>query len=112
MKYANIEDMSACFPYPVRPIVQGKRDDQIIHANREFIKANSRAIDTHLGGGTRGNMGLIISDEYYDMISPPTDAVPLLWTSPQAPGWAPTNTGGISARIRDARQISEEDVQT
>jgi hypothetical protein len=106
MKYATIEDVMASFPHPVLPTVQGEPDYQTIHATRKFLQANSRAIDTHLGGGTLGHLGLIISDASYVMIAPTTAAGPTLWTTPQTPGRAPAN------QISAARHIWEEDVQT
>jgi hypothetical protein len=112
MKYATIEDVIASFPYPVLPTVQGEPDYQTIHATRTFLEANSRAIDTHLGGGTLGHLGLIISDASYTMISPTTDAGPTIWISLQAPGRAPANTDGTAAQISVAHHIWEEDVQT
>jgi phage gp36-like protein len=62
MKYATIEDVIASFHHPVLPKVQGEPDYQTIHATRKYLQANSRVIDTHLGGGTLGHLGLIISD--------------------------------------------------
>jgi hypothetical protein len=59
MKYAIVEDVMTSFPHPVLPTVQGEPDYQTIHVNRKFLQANSRAIDTHLGGGTLGHVGLI-----------------------------------------------------
>jgi hypothetical protein len=112
MKHSTIEDVMASFPHPVIPTVQGEPDYQTIQATRKFLQANSRAIDTHLGGGTLGHLGLIISDASYAMISPSKDAGPTLLTTPQAPGRAPANTDGISAQISAARHIWEEDVQT
>jgi hypothetical protein len=112
MKYATVEDVMASFPHPVLPTVQGEPDYQTIHATRKFLQENSRAIDTHLGGGTLGHLGLIISDASYAMISPTTDAGPPLWTTPQAPGRAPATTYRTAAQISAARHIWEEDVQT
>jgi hypothetical protein len=112
MKYATVEDVIASFPHPVLPTVQGEPDYQTIHATRKSLQANSRAIDTHLGGGTLGHLGLIISDASYAMIYPTTDAGPTLWISPQAPGRAPANTDGTSDQISAARHVWEEDVQT
>jgi hypothetical protein len=62
MKYETVEDVIASFPHPVLPTVQGEPDYQTIHAIRKSLQANLRAIDTHLGGGTLGHMGLIVSD--------------------------------------------------
>jgi hypothetical protein len=102
----------ASYPHPVIPTVQGETDCQTIHATRKFLQANSRAIDTHLGGGTLGHLGLIILDVSYAMIAPTKAAGPTLWTSPQAPGRVPANTDGTAAQISAARHIWEEDVQT
>jgi hypothetical protein len=112
MKYATIVDVMASFPHPFLPTVQGEQDYQTIHATRNFIQANSRAIDTHLGGGTLGHLCLIISDASFSMIAPTTDAGQTLWTSPQAPGRAPANTDGATTQISAARHIWEEDVHT
>jgi hypothetical protein len=112
MKNANVDDVMASFPHPVLPTVQGEPDYQTIHATRKFLQANSRAIDTHLGGGTLGHLGLIISDASYAMIAPTTDAGPTLCTTPQPPGRAPANTDKTAAQISAARHIWEEDVQT
>jgi hypothetical protein len=102
----------ASFPHPILPTVEGEPDYQTIHTTRKFLQANSRAIDTHLGGGTLGHVGLIISDVSYSSIAPPTAEAPTLLETPNAPGRAPATTGGTSAQISAARHIWEEDVQT
>jgi hypothetical protein len=113
MKYATVEGVIASFPHPILPTVQGETDCQTIHAIRKLMQANSRAIDTHLGGGTLGHLGLVVSDASYDnMISPAIDAGPTLWVSPTAPGRAPGNADGTTAQISAARHIWEEGVQT
>jgi hypothetical protein len=112
MKYSTVEDVMASFPLPVLPTVQGEPYYQTIHATRRFLQANSRAIDTHLGGGTLGHFGLIISDVSYAMIAPATADEPTLWITPQTPGRAPAATDGTEAQISATRHNWEEDVQT
>jgi hypothetical protein len=112
MKYSTAEDVMASFPHSILPTVEGEPDYQTIHATRKFLQANSRAIDTHLGGGTSGNLGLIISDASYSMIAPPTAGEPTLWETPNASGRAPATTDGTAAQISAARHLWEEDVQT
>jgi hypothetical protein len=102
----------ASFPHPILPTVEGEPDYQTIHATRKFLQANSRAIDTHLGGGALGHLGLIISDASYSNIAPPTAEAPTLWVTPNAPGRAPATTDGTAAQISAARHVWEEDVQT
>jgi hypothetical protein len=112
MKYVTVEDVIVSFPHPILATVQGEPDYQTIHAIRKSLQANSRAIDTHLGGGTLGHLGLIVSDASYAMIAPATDAGPTLWVSPTAPVRAPDNTEGTSAQISASQHIWEEEVQT
>jgi hypothetical protein len=112
MKYSTINEVIASFPHRVLPSVQGEPDYQTIHATRKFLQANSQAIDTHLGGGTLGHLGLIISDASYAMIDPTTNEEPTLWVTTNAPGRAPATTDGAAAQISAALHMWEEDVQT
>jgi hypothetical protein len=93
MKYSTVEDVMARFPHPILPTVEGEPDYQTIHATRKFLQANSRAIDTHYGGGTLGHLGLIISDASYAMIASPTADEPTLWGTPNAPREVTSNNG-------------------
>jgi hypothetical protein len=79
MKYSTVEDVMERFHHPILPTVEGEPDYQTINATRKFLQANLRAIDTHLGGGTLGHLGLIISDVSYSNIAPPTSDAPLFW---------------------------------
>jgi hypothetical protein len=102
----------ASFPHPILPTVEGEPDYQTIHATINFLQANSRAIDTHLDGGTLGHLGLIISDASCAMIAPATAEAQTLWETPNAPGWSPSTTDGTAAQISAARHLWEEDAQT
>jgi hypothetical protein len=112
MKYSTVEEVMASFSHPILPPVEGEPDYQTISSTRKFIYANSRAIDTHLGGGTLGHLGLIISDISYYNIAPPTDDAPTFWETPNDPGRAPATEDGTAALISAARHVWEEDVQT
>jgi hypothetical protein len=111
-EYATVEDIIASLPHPILPTVQGESDFQTIHAIRKLLQANARAIDTHLGGGALGHLGLIVSDASYAMISPATEAGPTLWERPTTPGWDPGNTDRTAAQISAARHTWDEEVQT
>jgi hypothetical protein len=112
MKYATVEEVIASFPHPILPTVQGEPDYQIIHAIRKLLQANARAIDTHLGGGSLGHLGLIVSDASYAMVSLATEAGPTLWVNPPSPGRAPGNTYGTAAQISAARHSWDKAVHT
>jgi hypothetical protein len=112
MKYSTVEDVLASFPHPILTTVEGEPDYQAIHATRKFLQANSRSIDTHLGGGTLGHLGLIMSYAAYSSIAPPTAGDPTVWETPNAPGRAPATMDGTAAQISATRHVWEEDVQT
>jgi hypothetical protein len=112
MKYSTVEDVMASFPHPILPTLEGDPDYQTIHTTRKFLQANSRAINTHLGGGTLGHLGLITSDASYSNIAPPTAGEPKFWETPNASGRAPATTDGTAAQISAASHVWEEDVQT
>jgi hypothetical protein len=112
MKYSTVNDVLASFPHPILPTVEGEPDYQTIHATRKFLQSNSRVIDTQLGGGTLGHLGLIMSDAAYSKITPPTAESPTFWVTSNAPGRAPADTDGAAAQLSTARHLWEEDVQT
>jgi hypothetical protein len=55
MKYATVEDIIASFPHPVL-----EPDYHSLRAIRKMLRANAHSIDTHLGGGAFGHLGVII----------------------------------------------------
>jgi hypothetical protein len=112
MKYSTVEDVLASFPHLILPTVEGEPDYQTIHATRKFLQASSRAIHSHLGGGTLGHLGLIVSDAAYSNIAPPTTKEPTFWVTPNIPRRAPEETDGTAAQLSAARHLWEEDVQT
>jgi hypothetical protein len=97
MKYSTVEDVLDILPRPILPTLEGEPDYQTIHATRKFLQANSRAIDTHLGGGNLGHLGLIISNAAHSNIDPSTAEAPTFWVSTNAPGRAPATTDGTAA---------------
>jgi hypothetical protein len=99
MKYGTVEDVISCFPHPVLPSVTGEPDYHTLHTIRKMLRANARSIDTHIGEGAFGHLGVIISDAAYEMISPLN-----AWENPEFPGRSPTaiERGGTSAKISAA----------
>jgi hypothetical protein len=113
MTHETVEYVVASFTHPILPTVQGKQDYQTIHAIRKLLQAKAWAIDTHLGGGSLGHLGLIVSDAAYDIISPTGDNRPILWTNPTAPGRAPEVLDQrTAAQLSTVRHSWEEAVLT
>jgi hypothetical protein len=99
MKYATVEDIIYSFPHPILPSVNGEPDYHTLHSIRKMLRANARSIDTHLGRGEFGYLGIIISDAAYGIISLLT-----AWENPGFPGRSPAAIEGSGA----AAQISAE----
>jgi hypothetical protein len=109
MKYATVEDVVASFPHPILPTFQGEPDYQTIHAVRKLLQANTRAIDTHLGGGTLVHLGIIVSEAAYAIVAPTGENGPVLWVNPEAPGRTPAVIeSGTAAQLSAARHSWEE----
>jgi hypothetical protein len=105
MKYATVEDVIASFPRPILPSLPGGADYYTLHSIHKIIRANARSIDTHIGGGAFGNLGIIISNIAYEGILPLA-----AWVNPPFPGWSPTEIegGGTSAQISANKHSLDE----
>jgi hypothetical protein len=98
MKYTTVEDIIASFPHPILPTVQGG-GYQTIHTIWKLLQANVRAIDTHLGGGALGHLGINVSESAYIIVAPIHP-----WVNPEATGWTPTVIdAGTAAQLSAAR---------
>jgi hypothetical protein len=108
MKTPSVEDIIASFPHPILPTVQGEPDYHTIHAICKLLQANARSIDSHLGGGALGHLGLIVSVAAYAIVAPTHT-----WINPEAPARAPTEIdGGTAAQLSAERHRWEEAVTT
>jgi hypothetical protein len=95
MKTPSVEDIIASFPHPILHTLQGEPDYHTINAIRNLLQANARSIDSHLGGGDLGHLGIIVSVAAYAIVA---SAHP--WTNPESPGRAPTEIeGGTAAQL-------------
>jgi hypothetical protein len=105
MKYATVEYVISFFPHPFLPSVTGEPGYHTLHEIRKMLRANARSIDTHLGGGAFGHLGVIFSDAAYEMISTLN-----AWENPEFPGRAPTTIegAGTSSQISAAKHRWEE----
>jgi hypothetical protein len=82
MKYTTVEEVVASFPHPLIPTVQGEPDYQTIHVILKLLQANARDIDTHLGGGVLGHLGIIVSEAAYSIVAPSGENGPVIWVNP------------------------------
>jgi hypothetical protein len=69
-----VKDIIASFPYPIIPTVQGEPDYHTIHSMRKLLRAKARSIESHLGGGATGHLGIIVSNATYATVAPVGDS--------------------------------------
>jgi hypothetical protein len=101
-----VEDVIASFPHPILPTVQGEPDYHTIHSIRKLLRANAWSIESHLGGGILGHLGIIILITTYATVAP---ARP--WANPESPGGAPNEIiGGTTAALLAEHHHLEEAV--
>jgi hypothetical protein len=65
MVHVTVEDAIASFPYPILPTLQGGADYHGIHSIRKLLRKNAQSIESHLGGGAVGHIGIIVSIATY-----------------------------------------------
>jgi hypothetical protein len=106
MLHATVEDAIASSPHPILTTVQWEPDYHTIDSIRKLLRANSRPIESHLGGGALGHLGIIVSIATYAHIS---TAHP--WENPESPGGAPKESDrDNAAQLLAEHHRWEEDV--
>jgi hypothetical protein len=104
MKHAIFEDIISSLPHRILPTVQIGADYHTIHVIRKLLQTNARAIDTHVGGGTSGHLGMVFSVTAYVIVAPTTT-----WANPSPPVSGPkVIDGGTAAQLSAARHLWEE----
>ena len=69
------------FPYNIPTPIQGEPTYKALKRLKNELRANASSVDTDLGGGDHGYLGLVLTDEEYAKVSPNHPFVP-----PEFPG--------------------------
>ena len=92
------DSLIASFPHPSLPKITGRPTFSSINALRKLQKANAAEVNSTLGGGAHGYLGMIISDAAYARAAPGTPYI-----HPIYPGPYPTLVAGETAAQITAR---------
>jgi hypothetical protein len=99
MKNATVEDFIDSFPFTILPTLQGEPYYHTIHSIQKLLCANAYSIETNIGGGALGHLGIIVSIAAYAIVIPED---PL--ENPEALGWGPEEIdGGMTAQLAAER---------
>ena len=102
MTTSRIDYTTTYFPYSSPTPIQGEPTYKALKRLKNELRANASSIDSDLGGGDHGYLGLILTDEEYARICPETPFIP-----PQFPGQLsiPRGTDTIDAiNLREAHK--------
>jgi hypothetical protein len=84
----------------------GGEDYHTIDSVRKLLSANARSIESHVGGGALGHLGIIVSSATYATVA---TAHP--WENPEPPGGSPNKIfGGTAVALLAERHRWEEAV--
>ena len=73
--------------FPETPTkIQGLPTYQTLRSLRDVLKANAASVETIIGGGTYGHLGLILPAHVYNNIVPPLHPGTNSWNDPIYPG--------------------------
>jgi hypothetical protein len=86
-KVPTVEAITASFPHSV-PRIQGRPSFTTLLALKISLGKNAGTMDSRLGGGQHGHLGLVYSPEEYDRHAPGT---PFISPAPPAPLELPSN---------------------
>ena len=99
----NVDYATLYFKYPVPTPIIGEPTNKSIKQLKQELRANSSSVDTDLGGGDHGYLGLYLSDVEYAWINPtPTPFVAPAW--PGTLALDPASTAVQAVHAREAHQ--------
>ena len=96
----NVDYATLYFKYPVPTPINGEPTNKTLKRLKQELRANSSSVETDLGGGDHGYLGLYLSDvEYANIIPQPTRF--------EAPVWPGTLTIDPTATAVEAVHAKE-----
>ena len=102
----NVDYATLYFKYPVPIPIIGEPNNKSIKRLKQELRANSSSVDTDLGGGDHGYLGLYLSDvEYARIIPTPTPFIAPTWPGTLALDPASTAVQAVHAREHHQDQI-------
>ena len=84
--------------------IRGEPTFETVHKLWNKIKANTRSVYLHLGGGTHGRLGLVLTAAQYACVSN------TVFTSPDHPGTLSIPTSATSVQRSTLRDAHIEDL--
>ena len=100
----NIDYANTYFKYPTPTPITGKPTNKSLKRLKNELRANASSVDTDLGGGDHGYLGLVLTDVEYANINP----TPQAFIAPAFPGTLTIPATATAVQAVQARQIHNE----
>ena len=85
-----VDDIRSGFPQPTVPKIEGEPSYETIQSVHDILKSNAASVQTTLGGGTHGHLGLVILPALYLVVTGHD------FVAPANPGSTPTIPNGAT----------------
>ena len=99
----SVESIIAKFPIKTLSVITGEPDYEIINTMIKDLYSNAASLQTTLGGGKHGHIGLVMSPVLYATIS----EVPYI--DPEDPGPDPTFAANAAAQTKENRRAEHKE---
>ena len=76
MNYKGTIDYTTSFQYPTPTKITGEPTYQSLKTLHSELKANASSIESNLGGGDHGYLGLVLLDANYALVTPTAFVAP------------------------------------
>ena len=99
----HVDYATAYFPYPTPTKIEGEPTYKSLHTLQKELRANASSIDSDLGGGDHGYLGLVLNDPNYAAIP---GTLPFV-----APNYPPVLAIPETANHVEALQLREDNLE-
>ena len=100
----HIDYAASYFKYPIPTPINGEPTNKLLKRLKTELRANASSVDTDLGGGDHGYLGLVLSDAEYARIIP----TPAAFTAPIFPTTLTIPSGTDAVQALELRESYKE----
>lgn len=106
MANGNIDYAALYFKYKIPNPINGEPTNKSLKRLKTELRANASSVDTDLGGGDHGYLGLVLSDAEYARITP----TPAAFVAPNFPGALVIDPNLTAMQAVQVRETHKEDI--
>ena len=106
MTTSRVDYASTYFPYKTPTPIQGEPTYKTLKRLKNELRANASSVDTDLGGGDHGFLGLVLTDAEYERVAPGHP-----FTAPDFPGTLTIPRGTDTVDAMNLREQHKQDIR-